>query len=281
MSARDTAEYDQELFAGTAGYYARYRPPYPAEAVAYLVDGFGLGAGTAVLDLGCGTGQVAVPLAQAGCRVWAVDPDMDMIVEGTRHQPAGLAGDVRWLVSRAEDLRAEDLPPMRLCTMGASFHWMDRAGVLAFLDTVVEPGGGVALLSGSSSIWSRNGEMQGDWVETARAVITEFLGPQRRAGAGTYSHPKLTHEQVLAGSAFNAVEQRRFTVTRLLSVDEVVGLQLSTSYASPSLLGDRLAQFRQEFTRRLEQIAPDEGFATVEHNDVIVARRGGGGGSAG
>lgn len=280
MTARDTAAYDQGLFAGTAACYARYRPPYPAESVNHLVDEFGLGADVTVLDLGCGTGQLAVPLARVGCRVWAVDPDMETVLEGTRRQPADLAGDVRWVVSRVEDLRTDDLPPMRLCTMGASFHWMDRAGVLAFLDRVVEAAGGIALLSGSASIWSC-GELQGEWVEVTREVITEFLGPQRRAGGGTYSHPKLTHEQVLAGSAFNAVDQRRFTTTRLLSIDDVIGQQLSTSYASPGLLGDRLEQYRRELDRRLRQIVPDEGFATVEHTDVIVARRGGGGGGAG
>ena len=192
MTGRDTTAYDLKLFAGTAAYYARYRPPYPAESIDHLVDEFELGAGVPVLDLGCGTGQLAVPLARAGCRVWAVDPDVEMVLEGTRRQPAELTGDVRWVVSRAENLRADDLPPMRLCTMGASFHWMDRAGVLAFLDRVVEAAGGIALLSGSASIWSRNEELQGEWVEVTREVITEFLGPQRRAGAGTYSHPKLT-----------------------------------------------------------------------------------------
>jgi len=267
------ATYDRKLFAGTAGYYARYRPPYPAEVFDYLGRGFQLAAGSPVLDLGCGTGQLALPLSRAGCRVWAVDPDPAMIAEAERAQATGGYGTVRWITGRAEDLRAADLPRMRLCTMGASFHWLDRDLVLQLLDEVIEPGGGIALVAGSASIWSRSGALEGAWLEVTREVVTQFLGPWRRAGSGTYTHPARTHEQVLGDSAFDVLEQRRFTSTRRLSVDEVIGQQLSTSYASPAQLGDLLPAFRAELSRRLLAIAPSDGFATVEHTDVIAARR--------
>jgi ubiquinone/menaquinone biosynthesis C-methylase UbiE len=263
----------QDIFVGTASYYARYRPPYPAEALQYAMSALRLDPESTVLDLGCGTGQLAVPLALAGCRVLAVDPDPDMIAEGIRREPADVRGKIDWIITRAEDLRAADLPATRACTMGASFHWMDRDEILRFLDEVIEPGGGVALLSGSASIWSRTGALEGAWLEITREVITQFLGPQRRAGGGTYSHPKRTHEQVLLGSPFSEMEQRRFTVTRWITVDEVIGQQLSTSYASPVQLGDQLPRFQAELTRRLAEIEPREGFETVEHTDVIVAHR--------
>ncbi|MGI5401434.1 class I SAM-dependent methyltransferase [Streptomyces sp. CA-135486] len=270
--------HDHDLFAGTAAYYARYRPPYPAEVFDYLGHVFELGQGSTVLDLGCGTGQLAVPLARAGCQVWAVDPDPEMIVEGVRQEPVGGPGEIRWITGRAEDLRVADLPTIRLCTMGASFHWMDRDHVLRVLDEVIGPGGGAALVSGSASIWSRTGALEGAWLEVTREVITQFLGPRRRAGSGTYSHPERTHEEVLLESSFSAIEQRRFTSTRWLSVDEVIGQQLSTSYASPAQLGDQLPAFRAELSRRLTEIAPKEGFETVEHTGVVLARRGSGGG---
>lgn len=268
-----TTPYDRELFAEAAHYYARYRPPYPAAVIDWIVRALRLGDGSAVLDLGCGTGQLALPLSAAGCRVYAVDPDPDMIAEAERSRIAGGYGEVRWIIGRAETLRAAGLSPVRAATLGASFHWMDRELVLQFLDEVVEPGGGLALVSGSASIWSRSDALEGGWLEVTRDVVTEFLGPRRRAGSGTYSHPERTHEQVLLASAFAAIEQRRFTTTRLLSVDDVIGQQLSTSYASPALLGDRLPAFRAELSRRLAEIVPDDGFGTVEHTDVILARR--------
>jgi ubiquinone/menaquinone biosynthesis C-methylase UbiE len=282
MKPRSDATTDeQSLFAGTAAYYARYRPAYQVEVIDYLRNAFRLRAGSKVLDLGSGSGQLALPLARAGCRVWAVDNDSAMVAEGQRQQALTLTGsmEVHWITGRAEELRAADLPPIRLCTMGASFHWMDRELVLRFLNEIVEADGGVALVSGSTSIWSRSSAIEGEWLEVTRQVITEFLGPRRRAGTGTYDHPTLTHEQVLAGSAFSALELRRFTSSRRLSVDDVIGLQLSTSYASPSLLGERLPAFRAELSHRLLEIMPDKGFETVEHTDVILARRATSGGS--
>jgi ubiquinone/menaquinone biosynthesis C-methylase UbiE len=272
-SIPEAATNDRGLFAGTAHYYARYRPPYPVELVDSLAVGFGLGPGAAVLDLGCGTGQLALPLSRTGCTVWAVDSDPDMIGEGVRMQAGAGYGNVRWVLGRGEDLGSADLPRMRLCTMGASFHWMARDLVLEILDRTIEPGGGVALVSGSASIWSQTGALEGAWLDPTREVVGQFLGPQRRAGRGTYTHPKRSHDQVLLDSVFNQLETRRFTSVRLLSVDDIVGQQLSTSYASPAQLGDRLPEFCAELSRRLLDLEPGDRFETVEHTDLIVARR--------
>lgn len=265
--------HDRELFSGTARYYARYRSPYPAELLDSLAVTFGLGAGTEVLDLGCGSGQLALPLSRTGSTVWAMDPDPDMIAEGVRAQADGEYGHVRWILGRGETVRSAGLPKVRLCTMGASFHWMDRDLVLKALDETVEPDGGVALVSGSASIFSKSGAVEGAWLDVTREVITEFLGPQRRAGQGTYSHPKRSHEEVLLDSSFKRLETSRFTSTRLMSVDDIVGQQLSTSYASPVQLGERLPEFRAELSRRLLELNPGGRFETVEHTDLILACR--------
>jgi len=269
----EATAYGRDLFAGTATYYARYRPPYPAEVFAYLVDGFQLGHGATVLDLGCGTGQLALPLSRTGCTVWAVDPDPDMIAEGVWEQSRAAYGNIRWVLGRGEDLRRADVPEARLCTMGASFHWMDRDLVLRILDEVVGRGGGVALVSGSASIWSQSGAIEGAWLDVTRDVVTQFVGPQRRAARGTYTHPTRSHEDVLLDSAFDVLERRRFTSLHRLSVDDVVGQQLSTSYASPAQFGEQLPAFRAELSRRLLELEPGDGFETVQHTDVIIARR--------
>lgn len=269
------ARHDPALFAGTSAYYARYRPPYPLELLTTLVEEFALGPGIEVLDLGCGTGQIALPLSRFGCTVWAVDPDPDMIAEGVRAQSGWAHGNVRWVLGRGEDLPSAELPPVRLCTMGASFHWMDRDLVLRILDSLVEPNGGVALASGTASIWSNVGAVEAAWLDVTREVVTQFLGPQRRAGRSTYSHPPRSHEQVLLDSPFRVLERHRFTTLRRMSVDDVIGLQLSTSYASATQLAERLPAFRAELGRRLQALDPADGFETVEHTDLIVARRAG------
>ncbi len=51
-----------DLFAGTAPYYARYRPGYPGAVLGHLRAAFNLDGTGRLLDLGCGTGEVARPL---------------------------------------------------------------------------------------------------------------------------------------------------------------------------------------------------------------------------
>ena len=122
---------EPELFEGTAWYYARYRPAYPREAIDILTARFNLNQATAVLDLGCGTGQIAIPLAARGIPVYAVDPDVEMLAEGLRaEQRAGIYG-ITWLGGDDDCLNRLPLAPLTLCTMGESYHWMNRDEVLS------------------------------------------------------------------------------------------------------------------------------------------------------
>lgn len=52
-----------------------------AAQVPLLVERLGLGAGSAVLDLGCGPGRHALPLARAGLDVTAVDTSAELLDE--------------------------------------------------------------------------------------------------------------------------------------------------------------------------------------------------------
>ena len=67
--------YDPNLFAGTAQWYRRYRPPYGDEALAHVIGAFGLDRTGRLLDLGCGPGILAVPLSEHVSEVLAMDPD--------------------------------------------------------------------------------------------------------------------------------------------------------------------------------------------------------------
>ena len=62
-------------FSKRAEDYARYRPSYPAEAIAAILDGF---AEPRVADLGAGTGISSVLLADAGVDVFAIEPNAAM-----------------------------------------------------------------------------------------------------------------------------------------------------------------------------------------------------------
>src|SRR5690349_13123942 len=109
-------------FAGTVAYYDRYRLAYPARLIGRVASLAGLKPGDSILDLGCGTGMLAVIFARAGMAVTAMDPEPDMLTQARRNaQAAGVAMTFRQGAS--EDL-AVDMGPFRLAVMGRSFHWM-------------------------------------------------------------------------------------------------------------------------------------------------------------
>ena len=53
--------------------YDRARPHYPAELFGDLVSFGRLGPGSRVLEIGCGTGQATLPLAERGFEVVCVE----------------------------------------------------------------------------------------------------------------------------------------------------------------------------------------------------------------
>jgi ubiquinone/menaquinone biosynthesis C-methylase UbiE len=116
--------WDENLFRGSARYYAQGRLPYPAELAPALAAALSLGGQGCLLDVGCGPGILALQLASLFGKVVGLDPDADMLTEAQRRAEALNVTHVRWVRARAEDLPA-GLGPVRVATFGRSFHWMD------------------------------------------------------------------------------------------------------------------------------------------------------------
>ena len=229
----------ETIFHGTAWYYARYRPGYPQELFDLLRGRFELDGTGRLLDLGCGTGKLAVPLAPLFEEVVAIDVDAGMLAELNAVAPANL----RTVHGRAEDVVA---PPgaFRLATIGRAFHWMDRRVLLARLDRIAA---GLALVGDGQPA---EGELP--WWDAVQEVVREFLGPRRRAGTqGYFSHSGELWTELLADSPFGAPEEHEIVLEREWDVERVVGLLHSTSFASPPLLGDRMAEFDDTVRARL------------------------------
>ena len=125
----------------------RHRPPYPPELFDLLV-GLIRAEPRVVLDAGCGTGNLARPLAPRVERVDAVDFSAAMIERG-RRLPGGDHPALRWICGRAEDAPLH--PPYGLVTAGASLHWMDWGIVLPRFQSLLVPGGHLAIINQDES----------------------------------------------------------------------------------------------------------------------------------
>ena len=94
------------------------RSPYPAALFDFLCA-LPARRGRA-LDIGCGPGPVARPLADRFAEVVALDPSAPMI---ERARAADGRPHLQWLQMRAEDFDTDR--PFDLVTAGASLHWTD------------------------------------------------------------------------------------------------------------------------------------------------------------
>ncbi|WP_433427771.1 class I SAM-dependent methyltransferase [Nonomuraea sp. CA-141351] len=256
----------EDLFGGAAPYYARYRPGYGQAAIEHLAET--LGADSRVLDLGCGPGTIAIPLAPRVKAVLAVDPAQEMLAEGRRR--AGSVTNIAWLRGDSTALRA--LPPFDRVVMGRSFHWMDRRAVLIELDELLPAGGAVALIGPSrqqGEPWQPDAQ---PWQPVERRVCEEFRLDIHTAATSFHATGE-HHRDVLAASPFSILDSRVFTRRLTWDVDGLVGLQLSYSYSSPARLGDRLPAFMQALRQALLADNPAGRWEQELATEVLVARR--------
>lgn len=187
------------LFAGTSQAYATYRPGYPAALFDHMSAELAFTSHTRVADLGCGPGTASIPLAQRTGAVLALDPNPEMLQAARAAAQHAAVANIELRHGHAEHLSALDPGDIEHVVFGRSFHWTDRAAVVAMLDALLPAGGAIVLLGPGRSekgAWHR-----WPWDEAIREVRESFLGPERRAGTGTYAHPEIGHEQVLAAGA--------------------------------------------------------------------------------
>ena len=253
--------FDPRRFAGTAAFYERYRLDYPERLLARLAYLLGLKPGDPVLDLGCGTGMLAVGFARLGMAVTAMDPEPDMLA-AARAAANAASVTVNFVQASSHDL-APGMGPFRLVAMGRSFHWMDRAATLQMLDRIVTPDGGVALFHDTHPPVGENG-----WFKVLRDVQDKF-GP--RAGERQGGHRR--YEPFLFASAFTQIDTLSVTVRQPLTADQILGRALSMSACAPQKLGAARATFETRLTAALRELSPDGTFTEVAELVAVLARR--------
>ncbi len=250
-------------FSGAAAYYDDFRPGLPQAAIEQILSK--AQQPIRLLDLGTGTGRV---LAQFLSRVeggYALEPDADMLALAKKRI-------ARWPVhfanTKAEDMQ---LPPnwrASLVTIIRAFHWMDRPKVLDKLKGVTLPHAVIAICS-DRSLW----RVEDPWAQAVRTVIQDFLGPKRQTISGIYQESDHPYEEDLAASAFSRIERQETPIERHWTADQIVGYLYSTSYASRTLLGDKVGPFEQAVRNLLQNYSPYDDF--TEHNvlEMLLASR--------
>jgi SAM-dependent methyltransferase len=131
-------------FDEAAELYDRVRPGYPAPVFDDLRALAGMGPGCRVLEIGCGTGQATVPLAERGCRIVAVELGASLAAVARRNLRPFPEAEV--VLAAFEDW---PLPPepFDAVVSATAFHWLDPRVRVAKAADALRPGGALATIA--------------------------------------------------------------------------------------------------------------------------------------
>jgi SAM-dependent methyltransferase len=254
-------------FGGTAGFYARYRPPYPEAVWDRLLSEAQLGSTSLILDLGCGPGTATLPLARRVRQVTAIDAEQEMLDEGQRTAAAAGIGNVRWVHSAAETFQG-DADAYDAAVIASAFHWIDRTTVTAKCHDLLVPGGLLAVVANPTPL------MQLRRHEGVGAAIAEV---QRRWFGDDFfplhTEALTSPDDVLRASPFSSVEVLTVPCTQQWEVDRFIGFLRSTSSRPDQRLGDRFTTFAHEIDEAVRAIRPTGRWSFDSSVKITLARK--------
>ncbi len=202
------------LFDGVAERYERSRPGYPVQVAEFVAVTGGLGPGAAVLEIGCGTGQLTERLAYSSYRLTAIDVGPAMVAAARRR----LAGaGVSFRTTSFEDLDAPD-GSFDLVISSAAFHWIDPGVAFTKSARLLRPGGWLALV-GTEEVYGDplDAALEALWVahgDTSGAWDRRLSDPEAIAATGLFGTPACLDDRqqdVLAAADIAGLESTRAT----------------------------------------------------------------------
>lgn len=205
-----------QRFTDRVDTYVKFRPSYPKEAIDYLYETVGLGAGGEIADVGAGTGKFTRLLIERGSVVYAVEPN-DAMRNAAEDALGGTPG-FRAVPGTAEATRLPD-GSVDAIVCAQAFHWFDREAAKQEFKRILKPGGKAAL------IWNSRLTRGTPFLEAYDKLLHAYGIDYAKVG-----HKNISEEALAKFFQPAHMHTARFPSGQLLDFEALSGRMLSSSY---------------------------------------------------
>lgn len=232
-------------FGADARAYQRTRPVCPAALFDDLVRLAGLAPGDRVAEIGPGTGQATVPLAERGLAVTAVELDSSLAALARHRLAAFPAATV--VTSPFEDWAPEGAPFDAVVAFSA-LHWIDPEVRYAKPASLLRPGGAFAI---GGCVWARPADADPFWTRVQQDYQAVGYAGDPPPPPEAIQAPHLPAE---AAEFFDETASLRYPPVRLSYAAADYLDQLASQAVTRALGEARGAEFLSRVRDRLEAL---------------------------
>lgn len=241
--AEDSRHQDlRTVFDRAAEDYQRTRPVLPPQVFDDLVDRAGLDAGDRVVEIGCGTGQATVPLAERGLVVTAVELGAELAAVA-RHRLAGFR-TAEVVTCSFENWRPPAVPIDAVVAVN-SLHWVDPQLRYSKPHELLRPGGAMVMAGCRLAQPAYAERFWTDVQEDYRAVGYEGDPPPPPEKIGPHHFPPEAED------FFEEIASLRYPFQVAFSPDDYLAY-LATQSGTQALGEIRSAEFLTRVRHRLK-----------------------------
>lgn len=251
-------------FDAVADSYNVYRSPYPQEVVETVIASSHLHQGSRVLEIGCGTGQLSVPLAAIGVDLLAVELGPHLAALARRNLKQFPHAQVEVSAFEAWPLPSQQFDAV---VSASAFHWLDPAVRFSKSAQALHPGGCLTILH----VHHVRGGTPGFFAETQPYYLKWGLSDDLSFQPPAPDHVPTMYPELDQLPAFRSVERHYFEIPRRHSTASYIGW-LHTD----SLVNSLDDQARRGFLQDIERLVETKYHGEVVRNwvyEVIVAQR--------
>ncbi|WP_026328624.1 class I SAM-dependent methyltransferase [Streptomyces sulphureus] len=262
-------------FSGeVAEYYAKFRRGYPERVLDRLQDYFSLAWEDSVLDIGCGTGQLALPLADRVRSVIGMDPEPDMLRLAREAASEREVRNIAWVLGADTDVPAlagllGRAPSLAMAVVGQALHWMRHEELFRDLLPLFRAGGGggVAVVANGAPLWLQDAA----WSRALRHCLERHFETELTASCGTAARDRSRYAQALENAGFSDLRSTTVSYTDELSFQQVIGGLYSAIPAEQLPSADRRPAFEASIRKALPG---EEPFPEHVNVSLLVGRAG-------